>query len=303
MVNGARLGRIFRAVRIRLGLRQVDVAQRAGVSDSAVSRIERGRLYEISFATLQKVADMLEIRLDIVAWWRGGDLDRMVNAKHAALAEDVVASIVEQRGWEVRPEVSFSIGRERGVIDLLAWHAATRTLLVIELKTDIVDVGELLGTFDRKRRLATQVASELGWHPDRVALAVLVREGRTNRRRVAAHERTLRAALPDDGRRFRALLVSPEAQVSDPERTRRRQEPPNVEVNAALDDAALARELATAGRARLATPRATPRAAPRSLEVLAALAFVPYRQQATTRQAPATNRRVRVPRKPVDVPG
>ena len=49
---------------------------------------------------------------------------------------------------------------ERGVIDILAWHAATRTLLVIELKTEIVDINELMGTVDRKRRLAATVARE-----------------------------------------------------------------------------------------------------------------------------------------------
>ena len=40
-----------------------------------------------------------------------------------------------------------------------------RALLVIELKTAIVDVGELLGTFDRKVRNAGEVARRLGWDP------------------------------------------------------------------------------------------------------------------------------------------
>ena len=55
--------------------------------------------------------------------------------------------VSRQLGWVVRPEISFTVEGERGVIDLVAWHAAARALLVIELKTDIVDVGELLGTF------------------------------------------------------------------------------------------------------------------------------------------------------------
>jgi hypothetical protein len=63
----------------------------------------------------------------------------------------------------VVPEVSFSIFGERGVIDVLAWHAATRTILVIELKTVIADVNELIGNVDRKRRLAPRVAAERGW--------------------------------------------------------------------------------------------------------------------------------------------
>ena len=48
--------------------------------------------------------------------------------------------------WVVRPEVSFSIYGERGVIDVLAWHPARRAILVIELKTELVDINELMGT-------------------------------------------------------------------------------------------------------------------------------------------------------------
>jgi DNA-binding XRE family transcriptional regulator len=43
-VTETQLGSIFRAVRIHLGLRQEDVARRASVSTSSVSRIERGHL-------------------------------------------------------------------------------------------------------------------------------------------------------------------------------------------------------------------------------------------------------------------
>jgi transcriptional regulator with XRE-family HTH domain len=212
--DGARLGRVFRAVRLRLRLRQLDVARRAGVSAGAISRIERGRLDQVSLTKLSRVGDVLEIRLDIVARWRGGDLDRMLNVAHAALAEDVVASLSSDGAWEVRPEVSFNVYGERGVIDLLAWHAATRSLLVVELKTDIVDVGELLGTFDRKRRLGARVAADLGWRAVAVGAALLVRDSRTNRRRVQAHERTLRAALPDDGRRYKRWLAVPSGTVA-----------------------------------------------------------------------------------------
>jgi transcriptional regulator with XRE-family HTH domain len=209
VVRADRLGRIFRAVRQRLRLRQIDVAGRAGVSAAAISRIERGRLGEVSHSTLWRVADALEIRLDMVARWRGGELDRMLNAKHAALAEDVSAWLLGLGGWEVRPEVTFSEYGERGIVDLLAWHAATRSLLVIELKTELVDVGELLGTFDRKRRLAARIAAGIGWQPLVVGAALLLRGTRTNQRRVADHTRSIRAALPDDGRRLRAWLKNP----------------------------------------------------------------------------------------------
>ena len=52
---------------------------------------------------------------------------------------------------------------ERGVIDILCFHSPTGSLLVIELKTEIVDVQDLVGGVDRKTRLAARVATERGW--------------------------------------------------------------------------------------------------------------------------------------------
>ena len=112
------------------------------------------------------------------------------------------------------PEVSFSIWGERGVIDIFAWHAARRALLVIEVKTEIVDVGEMLGTLDRKRRLAREIAAERGWDPQTVSTWLVVAESRTNERRVADHRSTLRAAYPDDGRQIRSWLAKPDGSIS-----------------------------------------------------------------------------------------
>ncbi|MEA2632936.1 MAG: hypothetical protein QOE66_3155, partial [Chloroflexota bacterium] len=69
-------------------------------------------------------------------------------------------------GWILAPEVSFAIYGERRVIDILAWHPGRRALLLIELKTELVDMNELLGTLDRKRRLARRIAQERGWDPE-----------------------------------------------------------------------------------------------------------------------------------------
>ena len=138
----------------------------------------------------------------------------MLNAKHGALAESVTAWLLDWPGWEVRPEVSFNFDGERGAVDLVAWHAATRTVLLIELKTDIVDVGELVRTFDRKRRLAGRIAASCGWRAEQAGCAVIVREGRTNRRRVTQHALTLGASRPDDVRRLRAWLAAPAGRLA-----------------------------------------------------------------------------------------
>lgn len=206
-------GTRVRSVRVRFGMRQVQVATRAGVSDGTVSRIERGHLDSVSVRALRAVASALEIRVDMTARWRGGDLERTVSARHARLAEAAILWLAAIPGWGVRPEVSFSIYGERGIIDLLAWHAEGRALLVIELKTEIVDVGETIGTLDRKARLASTVAADLGWEAESVSVCLIVADGRTNRRRLSDHAATFRSALPDDGRRLRGWLRKPSGRV------------------------------------------------------------------------------------------
>lgn len=212
-MDDQRLGGLVRAVRTRRGLRQGDVARIAGVSDQTVSRLERGFARDMTGDVVRRVAGALEIRVEHSVRWRGGDLDRLINARHALLAERCVAWLEMVGGWEVRPEVSFAFFGERGAIDLLAWHAGSQALLVIELKTEIVDVGELLATLDRKARLGARVAAGLGWPPTTVSVLLAVAEGRTNRRRIAAHARVFGAAFPDDGRRLRGWLRRPRGTV------------------------------------------------------------------------------------------
>jgi hypothetical protein len=94
-------------------------------------------------------------------------------------------------GFDVVPgkywvEHSYSVFGERGRIDLLAWHNRTRTMLVIELKTEMGDAQALLGTLDVKTRLAPTIARELGQpRPALVVRMLIFRESMTNRRQVA----------------------------------------------------------------------------------------------------------------------
>ena len=213
-MNDQQVGAAFRAIRIRRPLRQLDVATMAEVSTATISRFERGHFDHLSLATMRRVAAVLDIRLETVARWRGSDLDRVVNARHAALHESVAQAFSRLDGWEARPEVSFAIYGERGIVDILAWHAEARALLVIELKTEIVDVNELMGSVDRKRRLARGMARDLGWAVAGVSVWVIVSEGRTTRRRIAEHRAVLQAAFPADGKAIMEWLLAPGTPVA-----------------------------------------------------------------------------------------
>jgi transcriptional regulator with XRE-family HTH domain len=213
-MDDARVGAAFRVVRVRRHWRQADVAARAGVSRATVSVLERGHLDRMPLGTLRAVAAALDIRIDVVPRWRGADLHRLVNARHAALHDAVAGFFATLPDWHVAPEVSFSIYGERGVIDILAFHPPTGSLLVIELKTDIVDVNELVGTLDRKHRLAARIAAERGWQARSVSRWVVVTKDKTNQRRIEQHRDMLRAALPNDGHAVRAWLRHPVGTVA-----------------------------------------------------------------------------------------
>ena len=186
----------------------------SGVSPSIVSRIERGKIGDIRSDVLRTVAASLEMELDLLPRWRGADLDRLLNAGHAAMHESLARFFAELEGWQAIPEVSFSIYGERGVIDILAWHAASRTVLVIELKTELVDPQDLVSTMDRRVRLARRIAGERAWDASTVASWVVLAESRTNRRRVERQKAMLRAAFPADGRAIRAWLSQPVGSIS-----------------------------------------------------------------------------------------
>jgi transcriptional regulator with XRE-family HTH domain len=135
-MDDQQLGSLIRAIRLRRHLRQVDIATVAGISRGSVSLVERGHFGTLSLETVRRVAATVEVRVEVVGRWRGGDAGRLLSRRHSLLAESFAAFVGSQPGWTVEPEVSFSIYGGRGVVDLLAWHAATVHLLVIELKTE-----------------------------------------------------------------------------------------------------------------------------------------------------------------------
>lgn len=213
LVDDQRAGAAFRAVRIRRSWTQRELARKARVSASLVSLIERGHLETLSVRVLRRVATALDIRLDLSLWLRGGDLDRIMNAGHAALHEHLARYLGSIPGWLQSPEVSFAVYRDRGVIDILAFHEPTRSLLVIELKTELVSLEDLLTTMDVRLRLAARIARERGWHAGTVSGWVVIADSGANRRRAGAYGATLQSAFPADGRRMRAWLRHPSGPI------------------------------------------------------------------------------------------
>ncbi|HUP22115.1 MAG TPA: hypothetical protein VNB06_04150 [Thermoanaerobaculia bacterium] len=112
------------------------------------------------------------------------ELDRLLDADHSALAA-CLATDLERQGWMIRAEVSFNHYGDRGRIDLLACQPVRRVLLVIEIKTRLVDAQALLGSLDVKTRLAPEIAREAGWLADHAVPAIILLDSTTTRRHLA----------------------------------------------------------------------------------------------------------------------
>jgi hypothetical protein len=85
---------------------------------------------------LRRVLAALDAWLVAEVRWRGAALDRLLDEDHATIVA-LVVSLLTAYGWETRVELTYSEFGERGSFDILAWHAPSRTLLVIEIKTDL----------------------------------------------------------------------------------------------------------------------------------------------------------------------
>lgn len=164
-------------------MRQSDLAEKAEVAQSTISLVERGHADTLALTTLTAIAAVVDARVRLTLSWRGGDLDRLTDARHAALATQV-AGIPRASRWLVQAEVTFSFGTERGSIDLLAWSPSSRTLLVVEIKTILTSTEAMLRTLDMKVRRAPAIASRFGWRPLVTGRLIVLPATRTNRRHV-----------------------------------------------------------------------------------------------------------------------
>jgi hypothetical protein len=134
---------------------------------------------------------------------------------HAMLV-GAITSLLTLCRWRVQIEVSYAIYGERGSIDVLAWHAVTRTLLVVEVKSELTSVEETLRKHDEKTRLARRIAgADLGWgSATTVARLLVLPDLSTPRRRVARHDAILGSAYPLRGQVVRQWLRSPNGKMS-----------------------------------------------------------------------------------------
>jgi transcriptional regulator with XRE-family HTH domain len=169
---GVRIGVIVRTGRESLRWTKTHLGERTGISRQMIAAVESGQ-GNPSLDVIAALLDGLDIDLELVG--RGPiaiDGSRSHDAAHA-ICSAYVQRRLEAGGWEVAREVRIEDGRYIGWIDLLAFHPPTRTLLVIEVKTRIDDIGAIERSIDWHARGARRAAERQGWQPERIGAWVL----------------------------------------------------------------------------------------------------------------------------------
>lgn len=209
-----RVGLVFRAIRRQQRRTQRAIAERAGISQSVYSRADRSELHGMTLGSLDRIATALGATLDLSIRYRGGLGDRLVDAAHARLVDHVVARL-QAAHWQVELEFGFNVFGERGVVDILAWHAATSSLLIVEVKSRFTDLQAMLASLGRKVRLVPDVTRRaFGWEVAHIGRIVVAAGSTANRSVVASHPSVFDVALPASSLEIRRWIRQPDRPIA-----------------------------------------------------------------------------------------
>jgi transcriptional regulator with XRE-family HTH domain len=166
-------GRQCRETRLGLDVSQQELAASVGVTRGYIANVERGSANP-SLAVVERVALALGLEFELVA--RASTIDRGARQRDLvhARCSGYVGRRLGRAGWHVEREVEVVRGRYHGWVDIVAFHPSSATMLVIEVKTRLDDVGAVERQLGWYEQSAIDVARRLGWRPRRVAGWVLL---------------------------------------------------------------------------------------------------------------------------------
>lgn len=187
-----------RTSRLRLGWSQRELSRRSGVSQSQISQIsliEHAQHADVRMSVIDRLFSIMGLR-----YWLRIDVGVAGSARQTDLAHARCVIHAERRlkaaGWLVEREVEIGGDRSRGWIDLLAFDPTSGSLLVIEVKTEVRDVGAVERTMNWYRREAWAAARRFGWRPRLVGSALLILQTAANDRLISANRDVFASSLP-----------------------------------------------------------------------------------------------------------
>lgn len=205
------VGLTIQEIRHALGWSQRELSRRSGVSQPMVCAVERGHVSDLTFGTAATLLEAMgaRLRVHVDAPFLASP-PRQRDAAHARMSAHVTRRL-ERLGWQVRTEVEIGGDRSRGWIDVLAFHAASRLLLVIELKSELHDLGAIDRTLGWYEREAWAAARHIGWGPRQSKGCLLLLATDANDAAARANRDYLGRIAPVRARALSDLVADPSA--------------------------------------------------------------------------------------------
>jgi hypothetical protein len=161
-----------------------------------VSRVATGWIDRADLATIGRLLDALQVRIEIkVEVPFLADRRRQRDRAHAYCVA-FLARRLTMSGWVVEREVEVQGKRSHGWIDVLAYRHAERALLVIEMKTEIEDLGRIERSIGWYLRESQWAAHRLGWYPRQSVGALIVLDTRATADRLRANRDAIAQSFP-----------------------------------------------------------------------------------------------------------
>lgn len=202
------LGRAVRVSRLESGLSQAQVADRIGVHQSWISRIELGRGGSAGLDIWIAIGSALGRPLAIALSRPLGEERRPLDAGHLEIQEHLL-SLARRTGRSAVFELPTRPADPRHSIDVCVRDAAARILFIEEAWNTFTDLGAAIRSTRRKEAEAADVSTAIGHgDPFRVATVWVVRDTAANRALLARYPHVVRSAFPGASRTWAQALCS-----------------------------------------------------------------------------------------------
>ncbi len=204
------IAREILGMREALGWSQAELAAKAGVSQSTISRVEHALASEITIDKIQDIFEAMggriefELRPPLLV-----DGGRQRDAAHARCLAHVRGRL-ERTGWIVEREVEVVDGRARGWIDLAAFHPTTESLLIQEIKTELADFGAAERQLGFYERVGMNAAARFGWRARSTVGCLLVLATEANEVRLRENRDSLARSFPLRAGELRQIIEHPD---------------------------------------------------------------------------------------------
>ena len=210
----ARLGAETRSARRRRRLTQAALGTRVGLSQSSVSRAERGLGGGLTLDAWQRIAIALGITLRINL--QRDPLAETADAGHLAMQE-LVLRLGRPAGYKGLVELPTKPAEPWRSIDVALIDDARRRLTVVECWNTIGDMGAAARSSTRKQAEAEDLAAaRWGERDHTVGLVWVVRATARNRALLARYPEVFASRFPGSSARWVRALTTGEAPPDQP---------------------------------------------------------------------------------------